>query len=58
MRTRLVLASLLAALVLAAPAHARAPSGGPPPVGHVFVIFLENENADSTFAPDSPAPYL
>jgi phosphatidylinositol-3-phosphatase len=58
MRTRLVLASLLAALVLAAPAHARVPSGGPPPVGHVFVIFLENENADSTFAPDSPASYL
>src|SRR6185503_12554774 len=46
----------------AAPAQAqvqaRVPSSGPPPVKHVFVVFLENENADSTFSPDSPAPYL
>ena len=27
-------------------------------IGHVFVIVLENENADVTFGPDSPAPYL
>jgi hypothetical protein len=25
---------------------------------HVFVIVLENENADTTFGPSSPAPYL
>jgi hypothetical protein len=30
----------------------------PPPVGHVFIVLLENENAASTFAPESPAPYL
>ena len=47
----------LALLALAAPAHAWA-STGPPPVGHVFVVVLENENADVTFAPGSPAPYL
>ena len=62
MRTRLplVLLTVVATLVLAfaAPASARPPSSGPPPVGHVFVVFLENENADVTFAPDSPAPYL
>ena len=50
---RLLAIVLLALLALAAPAHARSAS-----VGHVFVVFLENENADVTFAPDSPAPYL
>jgi hypothetical protein len=50
--------SILALVVLAVPAHAQTSTTGLPPVGHVFVIFLENENADSTFAPDSPAPYL
>jgi hypothetical protein len=29
-----------------------------PPVQHVFVIVLENENADSTFGAQSTAPYL
>jgi len=28
------------------------------PVGHVFIIVLENENALSSFGPNSPAPYL
>src|SRR3954452_8394433 len=27
-------------------------------VRHVFVIVLENENADTSFGPNSPAPYL
>jgi hypothetical protein len=58
MKRTLFLVALLASLVLAAPAAAKIPSGGPPPIGHVFVVFLENENADVTFAPDSPAPYL
>jgi phosphatidylinositol-3-phosphatase len=44
--------ALLAALWLAAPATAA------PPVRHVFVIVLENENQATTFGPDSPAPYL
>jgi phosphatidylinositol-3-phosphatase len=48
---------LLAFLPAIAPAGARLPAGQPP-VGHVFVVLLENENADVTFAPDSPAPYL
>ena len=29
-----------------------------PPVGHVFVIVLENESASTTFGSGSPAPYL
>jgi hypothetical protein len=29
-----------------------------PPIHHVFVIVLENESADTTFGPTSPAPYL
>jgi hypothetical protein len=57
MKNRLFLLVLLVLLASAAPAHAR-PSSGLPKVGHVFVVFLENENADVTFAPDSPAPYL
>ena len=56
--TRSLLFAVLALFALAAPAAARATVPGPPPVGHVFVVLLENENADSTFAPDSPAPYL
>lgn len=30
----------------------------PPPIRHVFVINLENEGFNSTFQPNSPAPYL
>src|SRR5690349_24994868 len=45
---------VLAALASAMPAGA-APL---PKIGHVFVIVLENENADVSFGPDSPAPYL
>jgi phosphatidylinositol-3-phosphatase len=55
---RSFLLTLLALLALAAPAAARTPSNGPPPVKHVFVVVLENENASTTFGPDSPAPYL
>jgi phosphatidylinositol-3-phosphatase len=54
---RSFLITLLAALALAAPAGA-ASTSGPPPVKHVFVIVLENENADVTFGPGSPAPFL
>jgi hypothetical protein len=43
----------LAILALAPAAHA-----AQPPIGHVFVIVLENENADSAFGPSSQAPYL
>ena len=54
MRLRLLvlaLGSLL--LAVAAPAPA-----APPPIRHVFVIVLENEDAATTFGPSSPAPYL
>ena len=53
MRLRILAIALFALLAAAAPAHAKTPA-----VGHVFVVFLENENADVTFGPDSPAPYL
>jgi phosphatidylinositol-3-phosphatase len=43
----------LALLALAPAAHA-----AQPPIAHVFVIVLENENADSAFGPSSQAPYL
>src|SRR5262245_41055416 len=29
-----------------------------PPINHVFVIVLENEGYDTTFGPQSAAPYL
>ena len=29
-----------------------------PPIRHVFVVVLENESYDTTFGPNSPAPYL
>jgi phosphatidylinositol-3-phosphatase len=48
----LVLFLLLALIV---PAQANAAS---PPIGHVFIVMLENENASTTFGPNSPAPYL
>jgi phosphatidylinositol-3-phosphatase len=50
----IVLAGLLAALVPAAAAQAK-PAKLPQ---HVFVIVLENQDADTTFGPASPAPYL
>ena len=51
---RSLAAALCAVLVLAAPAAAKRPGA----IGHVFVVVLENENADVTFGPSSPAPYL
>jgi phosphatidylinositol-3-phosphatase len=33
-------------------------AAAPPPIGHVFVIVLENEDAASAFGATSPAPYL
>ena len=35
-----------------------APKWKPPPVGHVFVINLENKGFATTFGANSPAPYL
>ena len=59
MRKPLLTLAVLLALALAAPAGAGAHgTTGPPPVRHVFTIILENENADVSFGPNSPAPYL
>jgi phosphatidylinositol-3-phosphatase len=56
-RLALIAALTVTALAPAAPTQAAARSSVPP-VRHAFVVFLENENADVTFAPGSPAPYL
>ena len=48
---------LLAAFTLA-PAGARGAGQPPPPIGHVFVIVLENKAYEATFGPHSAAPYL
>lgn len=52
---RTLLAAAITLLVLAPGARATA---SPPPLRHVFVIVLENEDAATTFGPSSPAPYL
>ncbi|MCW3002479.1 MAG: phosphoesterase family protein [Conexibacter sp.] len=52
---RLLIATVVIGLALVA---APAGRGAPPPVRHVFVIVLENEDASTTFGPRSPAPYL
>jgi phosphatidylinositol-3-phosphatase len=55
-----MLSRLLRVLVLTACLGAATvtPALAGPPVRHVFVIVLENENAASAFGPGSPAPYL
>jgi phospholipase C len=56
--------SLLASLALAAAlltgniANSQATTAVTPPVGHVFVINLENKGYDQTWGPTSAAPYL
>ncbi|MEA2279285.1 MAG: phosphatidylinositol-3-phosphatase [Solirubrobacteraceae bacterium] len=57
MHLRTLLTILAAALVLAPAAHAAKPAALPP-VGHVFVVVLENEDEANAFGPSSPAPYL
>ena len=51
-----ILAAALAVAALVAPAPSSA--AALPPIKHVFIVMLENENADTTFGPKSPAPYL
>ncbi len=53
-RPLLTAAALAAAAMVAATPTAQAN----PPIKHVFVISLENENAGTTFGPSSAAPYL
>ncbi|MGH3414025.1 MAG: alkaline phosphatase family protein [Marmoricola sp.] len=55
------LALLVPAAAFAGPAPRAVPagsSGAAPPVGHVFVINIENKGFDRTWGPDSAAPYL
>jgi phosphatidylinositol-3-phosphatase len=55
---RFAVLACCALFALAVPAQADPPFKGSPPVGHVFIVILENQNAATTFAPDSPAHYL
>jgi hypothetical protein len=53
--------SLLRRLVVASAAlcAATVPAmAAEPPIRHVFIVVLENESYDTTFGPNSPAPYL
>jgi phosphatidylinositol-3-phosphatase len=49
----LVLAAIACLAVVPAPA-----SAGVPQIKHLFVIVLENENAEESFGEDPPSPYL
>jgi hypothetical protein len=53
---RLALAAALSLLCAAFMGTAAAAAA--PPIRHVYVIVLENESASTTFAANSPAPYL
>src|SRR4051812_40465683 len=55
-RTTALLAALAAVLGLGPVAGAGAASL--PPVKHVWIVVLENKDFQTTFAQDSPAPYL
>ena len=58
MPIRSLLLAALAFVTLAATSALPASAAPPAPVGHVFVIVLENRDAATTFGPNSPAPYL
>jgi phosphatidylinositol-3-phosphatase len=55
---RRVVVTVLAVLGVLAPAACAQAKPAPKPPQHVFVIVLENEDANTTFGPASPAPYL
>jgi hypothetical protein len=53
-RPTALLTALIAVLAVAGPAHA-----APPPIKHVFIIWMENKDYADTFAKENPkAPYL
>src|SRR3954452_10645090 len=54
-RSRLALVALVACLCALPAAQA---SAALPPIKHVWIVVLENENYDTTFGANSPAPYL
>jgi phosphatidylinositol-3-phosphatase len=55
---RLLLVAAVAIAALAALAPAAGATRRPVHIKHVFIIVLENENASTTFGPNSSAPYL
>lgn len=55
---RALAAVSLALLLSAIPAPAPSAAAGPAHINHLFIITLENEDADDSFGPSSPAPYL
>ncbi len=58
MRAATKLAVALAAIASWALGHSAIAAAANPEIKHVFIIVLENENADETFAAGSHAPYL
>jgi phosphatidylinositol-3-phosphatase len=58
MQSRILSALTALLLALAGCALAAQPDAPLPPIKHVFVLVLENQSFDVTFAPNSPAPYL
>jgi hypothetical protein len=52
------LAALIAAAALLALLALTASATAAPPIKHVFIVVLENEDADTTFGANSKAPYL
>ena len=57
-RTAAAAVALVAAALLGVTTSAAAPSAALPPVGHVFVIVLENEGYAATFGDPAADPYL
>jgi hypothetical protein len=57
-RALVVAVTMLTAVLIGAAATGQAAASYPPPVGHVFVINLENRGYTQTWGPDSAAPYL
>jgi hypothetical protein len=56
---RLLFLSLIAAFAGSAAAPTTAPAAAtPPPIGHVWVIVLENEDFSTTYGAGTKAPYL
>ncbi|HEX3561278.1 MAG TPA: hypothetical protein VHU24_00455, partial [Solirubrobacterales bacterium] len=61
MSRRIALAVAVAAALAAGVVGATAQTSGTaavPHVKHVFIVVLENENADETFGPNTQIPYL
>ena len=57
-RAAIILAALLQSAICNLIGGGAAQAATLPPIHHVFIIVLENENANSTFGPRSKAPYL